>query len=267
MSLHLQLLQNPSLTFDCHIFYQKDLDRSTLFEKDYLEIREKENRIYNDAVVQTLPTISPAHPLANEWKARKASLKKLIEIIRVKNHRTILELGCGNGWLSHNLATLLKAEICGIDINETELLQAAKLFSQFKNLSFLYADVFSMNLQEEMFDAIILGSSIQYFDSIEILLTRLSELLSPRGSIYIIDSSFYNNAKEAELAKERSFTHFTNLGVPSLISRYHHHTFASLSGFKPSILFDPKTLLNRVKRKLLKVNLPLFPIITISKKA
>src|SRR5690242_8456146 len=121
MGLHHQLLQNPSLSFDGNVFYQKGLNRSTPFEEDYLEIREKENRIYADDVVQVLPAVRADHPLANEWAARKASLKKVIEILRQRNHGSILELGCGNGWLSNNLAVSLKTEICGLDINETEL--------------------------------------------------------------------------------------------------------------------------------------------------
>ncbi len=53
----------------------------------------------------------------------------------------ILELGCGNGWLSHLLSQSLQRDVCGIDVNRTELTQAARMFGHDQRLSFIAADI------------------------------------------------------------------------------------------------------------------------------
>src|SRR6185369_492378 len=104
-----------------------------------------EQRVYSDDVVRNLPDFSEQSTLKKEWDIRKITVRKLIKYLEKKNEKlSILELGCGNGWLSHQLAASLNAEVFGVDVNETELLQGARIFKDDQNLSFLCADIFSV---------------------------------------------------------------------------------------------------------------------------
>jgi ubiquinone/menaquinone biosynthesis C-methylase UbiE len=264
MTLKNQLFQNPYLEYRNNIFYQKYLQCGNVFEENYLDLRGKENRIFSDDVVRQLPNIKGDHPFKMEWDARGATLKELIKrLASVHPLRYILEIGCGNGWLSYNLAASLNVEICAIDVNEMELLQGARVFVDVQNLSFIYADIFSQTLETQKFDAVILGSSVQYFHDLRKLISKIFQTLRPSGQIYIVDSPFYSSSVETTAAKKRSVEHFTNLGVPEMSKHYFHHTFDELGNFNFSILYNPRSFVSLFKRKVLKAPLSIFPIICI----
>ncbi len=254
MDLRNSFLNNPSFSFERNIFYQKGMERQIRFEKDYIKLREKEGRLYSDEIVQNLPDIPKSVSLAKEWKVRKISMNKLISYLNQKKiSGSILELGCGNGWLAHNLTISVNAEICALDVNETELVQGARLFMADKNLTFVYADIFKAEINKATFDTIILASSVHYFPDMNQLIYRLLELLKPAGEIHIIDTPFYSCKNESNRAKERSRSYFESQGMPAMANGYYHHTLLDLKNFNLKILFDPNRPASMFKRKILRI--------------
>ena len=68
------------------------------FEKLYLAVRIKEQRIYSNDELISLPHIDNFHPHYSEWQTRKVSSAKMITYLKGKNKQLkILEVGCGNG--------------------------------------------------------------------------------------------------------------------------------------------------------------------------
>lgn len=265
MALRDTLLHNASFIFEDNIFYQSGLERSRDFEKTYIKLREKEGRVYDDETLKNLSAIIKQDSLTNEWASRKESFKKLLYFLNQrKKTLSILELGCGNGWLSHNLITALNVEVCGMDVNETELLQGARVFKDVQKLSFVYGDIFSVNLEPQQFDVIILSSSIQYFPNVKRLLRTLLQLLTSTGEILILDSPFYLSLGKADAARKRSSDYFQTIGFQDMKAHYFHHTMEDLKYFSFKILYDSSSLVARVQRKLLKKVLPVFPIIRIN---
>ena len=124
------------------------------FEEQYVALRKSEQRLYTDEQVQRLPDIEALHPHYREWQLRKSSCDKLIEYLSNKNKTLdILEVGCGNGWLSGRLASLRAVTITATDINKTELSQARRLFEKKPNLSFKAGDIRSLYFDKK-FDII-----------------------------------------------------------------------------------------------------------------
>ena len=263
MTLRNILLNNPSFTFEKNIFYQKEWGND-LFEKEYIDLRRRESRVYSDDVVRNLPDLEEPGSLNVEWLIRKVTVKNLVRYFKKKKDKLmILELGCGNGWLAHQLASSLNAEILGLDINETELLQGAALFKNLQNLSFMRADVFTAAIKKETFDVILLASSLQYFPNLMELIQRLLELLKPSGEIHIVDSPIYASTVESREAKNRSHKYFRAKGVPAMANNYFHHTLPELKSFKHRILFNPNSLISIFKRKTLRIPQSIFPWILI----
>lgn len=216
------------------------------FETIYTEVRKWEKRIYTDEEVAQLPVISSAHPHYKEWRIRKESLKKLITYLkRIKQFTDILEIGCGNGWLSHRLADLPRTKVIGTDINFAEIQQAARVFQHITNLHFLYGDAEADIFQNNQFDVIIFAASIQYFPSLKEIIGKTLKLLKPNGEIHIIDSHLYT-LSELEAAKQRSLRYYQSAGFPEMANRYFHHRLYDLEGYKYSILYDPKSVFNRL---------------------
>jgi SAM-dependent methyltransferase len=259
MTLREQLTHNPAFIFNNKIFYQSEIATNLDFEKNYVELRQREKRVYADNVVKDLPSIPSGHHLKKEWKIRQTSLKKLRSYLETrKGRKRVLELGCGNGWLSHHLALLPDTEVLGMDLNETELLQAATVFNHINRLSFAYADIFKTGSLPE-FDYIILASSLQYFPDVKKLTSKLLRQLSPAGEIHIIDTPIYDSA-EVISARARSAEYF-NLQQSRMKLFYHHHDWSAFDQFKLQLLHDPRSITNRLAG-LISVRSP-FPWICI----
>lgn len=229
----------------------------------YLSVREKEGRLYSDDVVAQLPSISTAHPLAKEWRARSASAARLTRYLSQRpKPLSILDLGCGNGWLS-NLLRRSGHCVIGLDQNRYELKQAARVFSQQAGLSFLEADVFAAPFVAETFDVILLASVVQYFHDLTVLLSVLLRYLKRQGEIHIIDSPLYSDA-ERDHAANRSFQYYASLGFPQMAEHYFHHGPSDLRGFRPKTLYQGHPLTLRINQLLGRVDSP-FPWIMIEK--
>lgn len=159
----------------------------------------------------------------------------------------MLEAGCGNGWLCHMISDIPGSRVIGVDVNFTELQQAARVFQDFPNLHFIYTDINSGLFRENKFDIIVFAASIQYFESLEEILGSALKLLKPGGEIHIIDSPFYSNS-EIKAAQQRSRIYYEEAGFPAMASCYFHHCLEELKPYHYSIMYNPRKLLNRFSK-------------------
>jgi ubiquinone/menaquinone biosynthesis C-methylase UbiE len=252
--------QHPQFYLENNVFYQADLACDTVFEHQYIDLRKTEGRFYTDAIVKDLPVISAAHPLAHEWRIRKQSADRLIDYLKKKNINTVLEVGSGNGWLVNYLNRSFGIPCCGVDVNEAELIQAAKVFGEQNDLVFVYADILSPVLADLRVDCIVLASCLQYFEDAPGLLKKLQKLLTPAGEIHILDTPVYEKDSVAA-ARERSSVYLNEQGVAGMQEFYFHHTWQIFQSFEYAVLYDPGSWRNRLKRKVL--NASPFPWIKI----
>lgn len=229
----------------------------------YLRVREKEGRLYSDDIVARLPFIPNGHPLVDEWQARSASASRLTRYLSTRPRPLrILDLGCGNGWLSNMLATC-GHHVIGMDQNSHELKQAARVFLPNPRLLFFKGDIFSAPFLPFQFDVIVLASVIQYFQDINALLSVLSNHLKPQAEIHMIDSPLYSEY-ELEKAILRSQQYYTSLGFSEMAEHYFHHRLSDLNACHPKRLYHPQPLKHFVNRWLGRVDSP-FPWIMIKK--
>src|SRR3954466_2828024 len=78
-----------------------------LFEKKYITTRSLENRLYSDEEILKLPQIAPTHTHHKEWLSRRRSARRLVRYLAGKRRPLeVLDIGCGNGWLSHLVAEI-----------------------------------------------------------------------------------------------------------------------------------------------------------------
>jgi ubiquinone/menaquinone biosynthesis C-methylase UbiE len=243
-----RLEQSRDFIFANNIFYQRNFQGIGSFEAQYVELRRKENRLHPDDVVRMLPRIPSDHPLNGEWRVRANSTRKLLKYLQQTSPGKIVEVGCGSGWLSAQLATLPESEVVGMDVNETELLQAVRVFSHAGSITFCKADVFGP-LPFDHLDCIVLAASVQYFPDVHSLIERLLSLLADKGEIHILDSPFYEGS-EIPGARGRSETYFQERGFPLMHQHYHHHPWKSLENFHSKILYNPRSLTSKLSQKI-----------------
>lgn len=234
------------------------------FEENYIALREKENWIADSDTLRSLPDVSKQNINYKLWMMRKDTAKRFVKYLSHKSAPTkILDLGCGNGWFTNMLSQHAQAEIvCGIDVNFTELKQAAIIFKN-KNLYWLYADIFQAELPENYFDVITLNASFQYFFDAEVTIQRLLALLKSDGEIHILDTPFYS-LSEIVKAKERSANYFSEQKSEGMSNLYYHHSLEELKRFNYQFFYAPSKNWNRVKSFFGKYTSP-FTWVIISK--
>ena len=204
--------------------------------------------MYTDEEIACLPDCASTHPHKAEWQIRKKTFGKLYRyLFNKKKPLSILEIGCGNGWLSHRLSAIPRSKVTGLDINFTEIQQAARVFNNHSKLKFIYGDTRSGILQGRKFDIILFAASIQYFQRPDEILDLCLQHLADSGEIHITDSLFYS-AQNLPAAKKRSCDYFANIGFPEMADHYFHHPLSCLDPFNHTILYDPHSLINRLTR-------------------
>lgn len=231
----------------------------------YLRVRKKEGRLFPDEIVRQLPNVPQRHPLSDEWRARRDSCQRLLRYLgRLQRPLRVVEIGCGNGWLSHRLSALPGSDIWGLDLWSDELKQAGRLFTG-GNLAFLAADIFRPPFSQATFDVVVVASAIQYFPDLPRLVRGLCLLLNADGELHILDSPLY---EEPQLpgARERTQAYYAALGFPEMAGHYFHHTFEELQEFSPRWLYRRASVAGRLRRALGRQDSP-FPWLCIRRPA
>ncbi len=255
-------MENPArlLYFSSPEFYREK-------ENLYLDLRRREGRVLPDEEVVNLPRVSKSSPYAREWKWRERSLRRFMRQLSESSipkssgsessSLSILDLGCGNGWMANRLAENPNWDLWALDLNQEELEQGARLFGR-ENLHFAYADVVSRNAVpgptgipgtefRDTFDVIVLAASVQYFPDLKNLLETLRKLLKTKGEIHILDSQFYQNEMERTAARQRTLEYYTKMGVPEMARFYFHHLWPEAENLGAKNLND--SLKNRFLQK------------------
>jgi len=214
----------------------------------YIDVRYKEKRVLSDGQVMFLPEIEANHIHFNEWQTRKRSAQRLIDYLKAKNKPlNILEIGCGNGWLSSMLLSIKNSKVTGLDVNEPEILQAKRVFQK-NNLEFICGSFDPGMFADQKFDVIVFAASIQYFPSVKGVLESAFLCLDKNGEVHIMDTNFYKPNEVANAAK-RTEEYYKMLGYPEMAPHYFHHAINDLLPFNYKILFNPKRLINKISKK------------------
>ncbi|MDB5130556.1 MAG: hypothetical protein JWR02_305 [Mucilaginibacter sp.] len=218
------------------------------FEDLYIDVRRREKRVLSDCEVMFLPDIDASHIYFDEWQIRKRSSKRLITYLEKKNQPLkILEIGCGNGWLSSKCAAIAGSKVVGIDVNDEEITQAKRLFKK-DNLEFRWDSFNPKKFSGEKFDIILFAASIQYFPTVKAILYNALSCLAENGEVHILDTHFYKG-NEIKGAAIRTKDYYLALGYPGMAAYYFHHSLDALDEFNYEVLTNPRSVYNKVTKK------------------
>lgn len=182
---------------------------SALFKQEYINFKnEQENskglfpRVFSNYVYKGPIT---EWYIRIKWKFESKNYEHYNELLKSKT--SILDVGCGYGYLSYFLHYKDEnRKITGIDYDEEKISIASNGFDKNENLRFEHTDVFQFNFQQ--YDAILLNDVLHYFSEEKQLqlLKKCILSLNEDGIILIRDgiTDFESQHKKTELSEKYS---------------------------------------------------------------
>lgn len=108
---------------------------------------------------------------------------KAIAFVLPKNPKTLLDVGCADGYLLKKISALLPGtKIYGVDVSR-KLIETAKLRSP--KIKFAVADVHNLPFPNDKFDVILCTEVLEHLVSPEIALEEMKRVVKKGGSIII----------------------------------------------------------------------------------
>lgn len=133
----------------------------------------------------------PATTKVFDNRSLKVDYRTLEPIL--KKGMIVLDVGCGTGAISKDIANIVgdSGKVIGID-NTEKFIQSGKIaYGNTQNLYLVHSDLFDFETNEK-FDLIISARTLQWLSNPKEALLKMKSLLMPNGRISILD---YNHDK------------------------------------------------------------------------
>ena len=176
----------------------------TQFLSVYETIRRSEGWGSNDIeYYHQLPYKDIKGKHSNIWKIRSKTFDVFLQdLIRTHAHNLrILDLGAGNCWLSKRLADkghkVVAVDICTDSLDGLGVAHRLELDSH-SRIKCIRAEYDYLPFPDECFDIIIFNASLHYARDPYATLLNTLRLLSQGGSVYVLDSPIYSNARSGQ---------------------------------------------------------------------
>ncbi len=143
-------------------------------------------------------------------------------IDHIQSGERVLDIGCGNGALTYDIAEKAGGVVTGIDLNK-ENIEQAKIHRSHKNVVYIHGDALKVIPHGE-FDAVILSNVLEHLPSRSQFLRQLQETIRPRH--FLIRVPLFERDWRVPLKKE--------LGVEWRLDSTHEVEY-TVEGFQQEI--------------------------------
>ena len=127
------------------------------------------------------------------WESPAGKLRWARRVKMLGSHlkpgMTVLELGCGTGYFTRELARS-GADVVAIDISP-ELLEVARANDSVPNIHYQIQNAYALGYSDAVFDSVV-GSSVLHHLEIEEALRDIYRVLKPAGTIYFTEPNMLN---------------------------------------------------------------------------
>ncbi|MEO2069611.1 MAG: methyltransferase domain-containing protein [Desulfurobacteriaceae bacterium] len=128
-----------------------------------------------------------AEDYARHSASQKKWAKELIDKMNLKGHEWVLDIGCGDGKVTAEIARHVpKGRVVGIDISEEMIAFASQKFptSQYPNLIFIRMDASALSFREK-FDIVFSNAVLHWITNHKPVLKGIYQALKPNGKCIV----------------------------------------------------------------------------------
>lgn len=111
---------------------------------------------------------------------QKSASKVLLDLLSIKNSEDVLDLGCGPGNVTNEIAKMTKGRVVGIDVAPGMIEEARQRGIASGNVTFVVRDAADIEFISE-FDVIFSNSAFQWFIDPDVVLKRCFNALKLGG--------------------------------------------------------------------------------------
>ena len=173
------------------------------FLEQYRRVREQDGyRSRPPEYYRALPQAPAGDPLSQNWRVRAETYQHLRQRVLPSlappgQPLSVLDLGAGNGWLSHRLGALGHACVALDWLDDPDDgLGAAKHYPV--AITCVQADFDQLPFVPGQFDLVIYNAALHYSPSVERSLEHGQAMLGPDGALAIMDSPSFRSAASGE---------------------------------------------------------------------
>jgi len=126
---------------------------------------------------------------SHRWRTAENSAGYLLPHLRDK--MTLLDVGCGPGTITADLAThLSKGSVIGIDAATEIIEQANRQYADKNNLSFQPGDVYHLRFDDDTFDVVHAHQVLQHLSDPVAALVEMRRVLRPSGILAVRECDY-----------------------------------------------------------------------------
>lgn len=133
----------------------------------------------------------------SSYELRRQKAKKKIEIfendLELAPQSICVDLGCGGGYISNEIATRFGCKTIGIDFSSTAVQYANETFAMSNaNCIFKIGSATSIPLPDNSADVILCIGVLEHIPELDIALFEIKRILRPNGQVIVFTSNCYS---------------------------------------------------------------------------
>ena len=199
---------------------------------------------------------------------RMRQYKTLIDMLDIRGHEAVLDVGCGTGALTALLASRTSGRVVGVDASESMLRIAAERIGKqgLGNVSLmkLCVEELGTSLRGELFDIVVCSHVIHWLREPTVFFNAVDGLLKSGGRIGVIVAShhIYREIIDAIITVSQSYCPLSSYDLDTLllnlVGRRHYsindmRELFKLHGIKPVVSVELKEITPITPRECLEV--------------
>jgi ubiquinone/menaquinone biosynthesis C-methylase UbiE len=164
----------------------------------------------------------------NRKKQSEGNIKKLdlaLEYIDMRKIKTVLELGCGIGFVSQYLAETYNLTVYGTDYDKEQIQIAKKLQPKIDRLSFQIEDAANLSFEDSSVDLVLAQNVFHHIPNWEDAIKEIARVLCSGGYFVWLDLTFPRIVKNIFFPFVKNYGLYT---IDDIETALEYHKFKKL---------------------------------------